>query len=179
MEESLRTAVQELVPMVRRIAGPFRSRVYATADQEDLLQEGFLGLSEAAVRYDAGRDCSLATYGSQRARGAMLDHVRTLSRRSRERSTPQLSLSQEFELAVEAGNGSPESSAQVRRFQSFLEDIWPELSPQDRQVLRLRFFEGKTVREAAQTLAASAATVWRREKKVLQHLRERYMAHQP
>jgi len=45
-----------------------------------------------------------------------------------------------------------------------------------RDVIRMRFLEGASMRETARALECSAATVVRREKKALGELREGYRA---
>lgn len=168
------TTVEKLVPMVKRIAGRFRPVVYGTADREDLVQEGYVGLLEAASRYEPGRGCSLSTWGARRANGAMLDHIRTLSRRSRERPVDAPTQRQEYAWHCASEHRSPESREMLIRFGRFMRRAWKDLQGPLRDVIRMRFLEGASVRETARSLGCSAATVVRREKKAIQELREGY-----
>lgn len=47
-----------------------------------------------------------------------------------------------------------------------------DLSPKDRQLIELRFFEGKTQREVADVFNISQVQISRREKRILQHLKD-------
>ncbi len=170
-------SVQGLVGMVGRIATRYHPVVYATADREDLAQEGAVGLLEAAARYDADRGASLATYGARRASGAMMDHVRTLARWSRE--TPASAPREGCGPAVE-GRAAEErtmvSRVQVLRFGRFLRDQWTRLPGPEQDVLRLRYFGDATVREAGEAMGVSAATVCRLEQRALDRLRAMFVA---
>lgn len=58
--------------LVLKIAGEFR---YAGPSMEDLVQEGNVGLTIAARRFDPDRSTRLATYASYWIRACMMDHV--------------------------------------------------------------------------------------------------------
>lgn len=168
--------VEKLVPMVRRMAFRFHPRVFRTVDREDLLQEGYLGLLEAESRYEPDRGSSLSTWGARRAGGAMLDHVRVLSRRSRERTVDEISPRQDFERSKSIAASSPESRQMLIRFGRFLKAGWRELPGVLRDVVRMRFLEGASTREAAASLGCSAATIVRRERQALAELRQGFEA---
>ena len=63
---------------------------------------------------------------------------------------------------------SPEESLSDR---IGLEEVMDKLSPQDRQMIRLRFFGGRTQSETARVLGTTQVQVSRRERKVLQWMR--------
>jgi RNA polymerase sigma factor (sigma-70 family) len=164
------TSISSLVPVVQRISRTIAPTVRSPADREDLFQEGVVGLLEAASRYEGGRGCSLRTFSTKRASGAMLDHLRGLVRRNREapaRDTVDSGAQVQWAAAVR----SPESAVVLRRFRAFLRDGWAALPRLEREVLRLRFFEDLPVREAATDLGVSPATIVRAEQRALAMLR--------
>ena len=81
--EAATEKLRELTPATRLLvvshmplaaAMAWRMRGYGVS-LEDLRQEGFLGLCEAAVRYDEQAECSFAAYASHWCRRMMLDAI--------------------------------------------------------------------------------------------------------
>jgi RNA polymerase sigma-32 factor len=70
--EALRRLVQAHLGLVIRIAMEFR---HSGPAMEDLIQEGNLGLTIAARRFDPDRATRLATYATYWIRACMLEHV--------------------------------------------------------------------------------------------------------
>src|SRR5690606_5072136 len=69
---------------LRRIAVRLARRLPAHVGIDDLVSCGWVGLAEAFARSDARMtDADLEAYASQRIRGAMLDHLRSLDRATR------------------------------------------------------------------------------------------------
>lgn len=68
--------VLDHLDLVRRIARKFHQRCSAVRDLEDIEGDGFVGLIDAARRFDPGRRVKFNTYASQRIRGAMMDGLR-------------------------------------------------------------------------------------------------------
>ena len=69
--------VQDCLPLVRRVALHMASRLPSQVDLSDLTQAGFLGLLDAAAKYDAGRGVRFRTYAELRIRGSILDSLRS------------------------------------------------------------------------------------------------------
>lgn len=172
----LTSDIARVIPSVRRLVGVVR-RAHPVADEEDLTQVGFVGLLEAASRYDAGRGASLSTFGGRRAVGAMMDHVRgVLTERRRVPTTPLQDDddSRNPRPLVAHDRRSAESREMVLRFGRFLRAAWTSLPDSAREVIRQRYLEGASVRDVARTLGVSIATVARRERAGLDWLRERF-----
>ncbi len=168
--------ITQIMPSVRRLVGIVR-RAHPFADEEDLSQVGFVGLLEAASRYDAGRGASLSTFGGRRAVGAMRDHVRdVLTERRKVPTTPidRDDDSQDPRPLVAPDRRSAESREMVLRFGRFLRAAWTDLPDPPREVIRQRYLEGASVRDVARALGVSIATVARRERAGLDWLRERF-----
>jgi RNA polymerase sigma-32 factor len=71
-KDALARLVQSHLGLVIRIATEFR---HSGPSMEDLIQEGNLGLTIAARRFDPGRSTRLATYATYWIRACMLEHV--------------------------------------------------------------------------------------------------------
>lgn len=176
------TTVSELVPLVHRLATRYRKNRWNAADREDIRQEGFVGLLEARGRYRPERGCSFGTFGGLRASGAMKDYVRRLWRKSREKV---VSAMPDESLGYRLGHGefedprSVESGVVLLQFREFLGQGCSRLdflTPDELAVVNLRFFQGKSCREAAQVMGVSAATVCRLEQKAVSSVRKHFFA---
>jgi RNA polymerase sigma factor (sigma-70 family) len=169
------TSVSTLLPRVKRMANGYRAVLWNPADREDLAQEGALGLLEAAARYETGRGAGLGTYATARARGAMLDHVRSLARHGRE--IPACGVDEDrdpWDPRCDESR-SPESRVMLRRFRGFLQGPGAALQGIEADVVRLRFREGRSVREVAAELNTSPPTVLRIERRALDRLRTAFV----
>lgn len=66
------------MPLVERVAGALSGRLPAQVERDDLTQAGFLGLMDAAARFDWEKGVRFKTYAELRIRGAILDSLREL-----------------------------------------------------------------------------------------------------
>jgi RNA polymerase sigma factor for flagellar operon FliA len=64
---------------VRRIAHYYHGRVRGAVEVEDLIQAGYVGLVDAAQKYERKEGASFATYAGIRIKGAIADHLRRAS----------------------------------------------------------------------------------------------------
>ncbi len=64
------------VPFVQALARRVASSMPHTIDLGDLIQDGMIGLIDAAHRYDADRGIKFETFAERRVRGAMIDALR-------------------------------------------------------------------------------------------------------
>jgi RNA polymerase sigma factor FliA len=70
--------LRRYLPLVRLVARGMRARAGASADLDDLVSWGILGLLAALDRYDPARETLFSTYARFRIRGAILDQLRAL-----------------------------------------------------------------------------------------------------
>ena len=64
------------VPFVKALARRMASSMARSVDLGDLVQDGVLGLIDAARRFDASRGIDFQTFAERRVRGAMIDALR-------------------------------------------------------------------------------------------------------
>ena len=69
--------IHRMRPAVRRLAHQFMARLPASVEVDDLVQAGMIGLFDAMSRYDPACGVQFETFAMQRARGAMLDELRS------------------------------------------------------------------------------------------------------
>lgn len=70
--------IEQCLPLVRRVALHVASRVPSQVELCDLTQAGFLGLLDAAAKYDDTKGVRFWTYAELRIRGSILDSLRDL-----------------------------------------------------------------------------------------------------
>jgi RNA polymerase sigma factor for flagellar operon FliA len=68
--------IAEHMPMARRIARKVRRRLPENVREDDLVSAAFVGLTEAAERFDSSRGEPFIAFAAPRIRGAVLDELR-------------------------------------------------------------------------------------------------------
>lgn len=165
-----------------RLVAHIMKKYYAqTADQEDLISIGTIGLIKGITTFNSDKGARLATYAARCVENEILMHFR-----SQRKSAQDVSLSD----YIETGNdGAPlELMEVISEEGDLLEQITnretvaqlhkavdSSLSEQERQVIRLRYgLDGKPPRrqrEVAQLTGISRSYVSRIEKRALEKLR--------
>jgi RNA polymerase sigma factor for flagellar operon FliA len=69
-------AIEEYLPLVKRIAWHLKGRLPDSVLVEDLIQAGVIGLIEAIRNFKSDQGAAFETYAGIRIRGAMLDEIR-------------------------------------------------------------------------------------------------------
>ena len=64
------------LPFVESLARRMASTMPNSVDVGDLVQDGVIGLMDAAQRFDADRGIKFETFAERRVRGAMIDALR-------------------------------------------------------------------------------------------------------
>ncbi len=70
--------VEELLPLVSKIALKMKQRVPSSVELDDLMGYGYLGLVDAVNRFDPAKRESFPKFAEIKIRGAMLDYLRSL-----------------------------------------------------------------------------------------------------
>jgi RNA polymerase sigma-70 factor (ECF subfamily) len=134
------------------------------AQAEDVVQEVFVRLWNRPEAFD-GRRGSLRAFLSLHARSRSLDLVRSEgARRGREGVQGRLDL-------ASAGDDGPEAVMAAGEDVRHLRSAVDVLSPEQRQVIEMAYFEGYTCREVADLLGIPEGTVKSRIRLGLQRLR--------
>ena len=165
-----------------RLVAHIMKKYYAqTADQEDLISIGTIGLIKGIESFDPSKGVRLGTYAARCVENEVLMHFR-----SQKKSSQDVSLSD----YIETGNDGAALALMdvVAQDEDLLEEISTRedirkliravdrvLTDQEKQVILLRYGLGGTLpqrqREVAQATGISRSYVSRIEKKALQKLR--------
>lgn len=70
--------VRDTMPLVQRLAMHMAGRLPDCVELADLTQAGFVGLLDAASKFDRDKGARFSTYAERRIKGAMLDSLRGL-----------------------------------------------------------------------------------------------------
>ncbi len=70
------TRVEKTLPFVEALARRMAASMPHSIDMGDLVQDGVLGLIDAAQRFDEGRGIKFETFAERRVRGAIIDALR-------------------------------------------------------------------------------------------------------
>lgn len=136
-------------------------------------------LKELSLKINAERERCLKKTGQEPGVTQLAETLNTTSEQialAIRASLPALSLTpaddeegqREWDVPVD----SPEESLSDR---ISLQEVMDKLSDQDRQMIRLRFFGGRTQSETARVLGTTQVQVSRRERKILQWMRAQLM----
>jgi RNA polymerase sigma-70 factor (ECF subfamily) len=124
------------------------SRVRRPSDAEDLTQLVFVKALESLPRYQA-RGVPFGGWLFRLARNTTIDHIRT--RREHEE------LGEESDLRTD--DASPETLAILRTDLDAMSDALRQLTPDQREVIALRFFAGRSSRETADLMGRQEGTI--------------------
>lgn len=136
-------------------------------------------LKELSMKINAERERSLKRTGKEPGVTQLAETLNTTPEQialAIRASLPALSLTptdeeegqREWDVPVD----SPEESLSDR---IGLEEVMDKLEPRDRQLICLRFFRGQTQSETAKVLGTTQVQISRRERKVLQWMREQLL----
>jgi RNA polymerase sporulation-specific sigma factor len=168
---------------LRLVAHVMKKYYAVTADQEDLISIGTIGLIKGISTFDASKGARLATYAARCIENEILMHFR-----SQRKSAQDVSLSDLIETDTEGaalslmdvvGGEEDELLEAVclrQNVQWVRRAIAECLTEQERQVICMRYGLGGGVacrqREVAQKLGISRSYISRIEKRALEKLRE-------
>ena len=131
------------LPFVQAMARRMASSMPHSIDVADLVQDGMLGLIDAADRFDASRGIKFQTFAERRVRGAMIDALRRdawprgVRRQRREIEAAREKLRHELgcepslaDLAAHLGSDEASLGRQITRINT-IEATSPMASPDD------------------------------------------------
>lgn len=134
----------------------------------DLVQEGMVGLMEAAERFDPSLQVAFSLYAVHRIRGRMLDFLKTMNQEIPCDGTESDGQS------VWAGMTAPDlafETADRSLLHSEIDRAMRRLPEKEQDILRHVFIQERTAAETAEQLDVSTAYVYRLEKRGIRRLR--------
>ncbi len=161
-------AMEKILEKYKNMVAAKARRLYLQGgDQEDLIQEGMIGLYQAISLFDFQKSDSFAGFAGQVVNSRLYDAIRTAARKKHDPLNQSLSLDfpidQEktslSELISDDDNPDPEDSLlhneRIQALSSFIEN---ELSDYEKKVTTL-YLQGKKYNEIAESLGVSYKSV--------------------
>jgi RNA polymerase sigma factor FliA len=185
--------VEEHLELVDKIVRGMLRRLPSHIDKADLVQQGRIGLMEAARRYDPTSAASFKTFATYRIRGEIIDGLRahsqgrpaeagwnesveSIGERAGSGGGDEVggfmssvkALSTAFELATSTGENPLEESLEKQTLWSAVSRL-PE---RERHVCELLYRMDLTMQDIANLMGTSKASVSRLHKRALERLRK-------
>ena len=161
----LMTAYQ---PLVFKLATSFK---LPEAETMELIQEGMVGLLEAAESYDYKRKVAFSLFATYRIRGSMLDYLR----KSHDKGVVYLEseLSEGFTLseALASPLASPTELAEQQVLLEKVNQALERLPQKEQQVLKGLYIEDNTAQAMADKINVSLGHVYRLQKQGVRRIR--------
>lgn len=157
---------EDYVELVESIARSIKRRLPDSVQVEDLIAAGSFGLIDAASRYDPRRKTKFTTFATPRIRGAILDELRRMDwvpRLVRQRGEEPTYMTNFSDLMNQSPDDDEDSdefviedpSKDIRDkidLKQRLDAAINQLQPKYQQAVRLYYFDGLTLKEAAKHL---------------------------
>lgn len=163
--QRLMTAYQ---PLVFKLAVSFK---LPEAETLELIQEGMVGLLEAAENYDYKRQVAFSLFATYRIKGSMVDYLR----RSSDKGLLYLDsdIGQGFTLsdALPSALASPTELAEQKLLQEKVAQAMDRLPAREQQVLQGMYLEDKPAQAVADAIDVSLGHVYRLQKQGVRRIR--------
>ena len=156
--------IESYQPLVFKVVMPYREMPQIM----DLIQEGTVGLIEAAESYDMSKKVAFSIYAVHRIRGQMVDFLR------REGRVDLPCISVDFsEQAKEIVDYGPTVPEQVETHEMIgkLRQAMDRLPKNERAVLESIYLESEEAKNVAQKLELSVSHIYRLQKQGIKRIR--------
>lgn len=162
--QKLMTAYQ---PLVFKVAVGFQ---LPEADTMELIQEGMVGLLEAAESYDYKRGVAFSLFATYRIKGSMLDYLKKTSRHV---LYLEGDLGGGLTLAetLASAQASPTELAERQLLQEKVVQALERLPEKEQQVLTGMYLEDRTAQSMAAAIDISLGHVYRLQKRGVKRIR--------
>jgi len=174
--------IERYMPLVRQVVARVLRRVPPSVQRDDLLSAAVCGLVDCLRRNDGSTGVAFEAYARIRIHGAVVDELRKHAfvprhQRSREEAPRVVWME---DLSPDASPSEFEDPSAVNAA-AFLEDMQDAralseaidmLPAREALIIRMRYFESKTVREIATELALSDPRVSQLHARAIARLRE-------
>lgn len=163
--QRLMTAYQ---PLVFKIASSFR---LPEADTMELIQEGMVGLLEAAESYDYKRQVAFSLFASYRIRGSMVDYLRHSTNKGMLYLDSELSKGFTLSDALPSELASPSEVTEQHLLCEKVAQAMDRLPLKEQQVLQGMYLEDRPAQAVADAIDVSLGHVYRLQKQGVRRIR--------
>ena len=159
---------------LRLVAHIVKKYYTQSADQEDLISIGTIGLIKGISSFDASKGARLATYAARCIENEILMYFRAQKRQQNEVSLSDSIDSDKDGDALQLMDqlSDDNQSDEIWTEHVALRQAMEKLGEREKKILLLRYFEGKTQTEISAEVGISQAQVSRLEKNALGYIRK-------
>jgi len=166
--------IEDYIYLVKQIARSMKRTLPPQVDVEDLESAGYLGLIDAAGKYDSSRKTKFATYATPRIRGAIGDELRRVDwvpRLVRQRKEVPIFMAHFSDISRLSSNDDDDNNSgfvvedngvdQIKRIDMKLrmKEAILQLKPKYQEAVYLYYFDGWTLKEAARYMGTTESRV--------------------
>jgi RNA polymerase sigma factor for flagellar operon FliA len=165
--------------LVHRIARQVHKFSTPLFDYDDIYSAGYLGLMDAAKRFDPTKGVKFSTFASQRVRGAMIDEIRKLSRYRHGKEPPPVDYiealrNEDGDLITELADPDldPLGKAILKDQRLELMKIMANLSKMERQVIFMYYYKNYGMKGIAKVINRTEGRVSQIHSQAIRRMRE-------
>lgn len=151
------TLIEKHMQLARNLAYQKKRLLPKFVDVEDLVSAAYLGLCEAATRYDEAQGTAFITFAYRRVWGAIHDYLREQIVGKRDDPITVYSLDHEGEDETPLKNSVADK--ELTSDDEVLEVLTSGLSEQSRETVRYYYFESYSMKEVGEKLGVSESRV--------------------
>lgn len=163
--QRLMTAYQ---PLVFKLAAGFK---LPEAETMELIQEGMVGLLEAAENYDYKRQVAFSLFATYRIKGSMLDYLRASSAKGVLYLDSDIGRGFTLSDALPSALASPTELAEQKLLQEKVAQAMDRLPAKEQQVLQGMYLEDRSAQAVADAIDVSLGHVYRLQKQGVRRIR--------
>ena len=164
------TLVEQYVPLAKKLAYQKKRVLPRFVDADELVSAAYMGLVEAASRFDPGMNVNFSTYAYPRISGAIHDYLRECGWGKRDHPVSVESL----DSHTDEGPVHEVESYEEPAHNEMLEVISKGLGDQAEDIMRLYFVEQYTMKEVGDRIGVTEGRVSQIIKDYKDHIRNRY-----
>ena len=165
--DTIHVLVEQYIPLANKLAYQKKRSLPNFIDVEDLQSAAYLGLVEAANRFDAERGIAFSTFAYPRILGAINDHLRSLGRLS----VVSIDQSEDGEFSL---CDTLESKETFDDFGEILELISFDIGKQAENMLRCYYADDLSMKEFGNLFGVSESRVSQLFTSYKQEIRQRW-----
>ncbi len=166
--EAHRQLMTSYQPLVFKLASAFR---LPEAETMELIQEGMVGLLEAAESYDYTRQVAFSLFASYRIRGCMVDYLRHCDRKGLVYLDSDLGEGFTLSETLPSESETPGEFAERMLLQEKVAQAMDRLPQKEQQVLQGLFLDDRPAQAVAAAVDVSLGHVYRLQKQGVRRIR--------
>ena len=155
-------------PLVFKIAASFK---LGEAETMELIQEGMVGLLEAAESYDYTRQVAFSLFASFRIKGSMVDYLRHSDRKGLLYLDSEISQGFTLSDALPSELATPMELTERKLLQEKVAQAMDRLPAKEQQVLQGMYLEDRPAQAVADAIDVSLGHVYRLQKQGVRRIR--------